>query len=125
MPAKTKLFVSVLAVLGVADLAFSALNWHLYQPKQFVTYLVMAVLCSIIQVKQSRARVAFYLNVPFILISMVELTPPEAVVVGCSAVLAQCLLDRESRRQPGRIFLSVTVVATIIASAAFVTGAIL
>ena len=112
----------MLAVLGLANLAFSAVSWHLYEPGQFLSYLVMAVVCSVVQVKQSSARVAFSLNVPFILLSMVELTPPEAVLVGCSAVLAQSILDPQVRRSLLRIFLSVTVAATSIASADFVTS---
>ncbi len=125
MPAKTRVFVSLLAVLGLADLAFSIINWSLYEPRLFLTYLVMAVLCSVVQVRQSSAPVSFYLNVPFILISMAQLTSPEAVAVGCSAVLAQSLLDRQTRRSPLRVFLAVTVAATIIASADFVTAALL
>lgn len=125
MPAKTKIFVSLLAILGVADLAFSAVNWHLYEPRLFLTYLTMAVLSSVVQVRQSSAPVSFYLNVPFILISMAQLTAPEAVVIGCSAILTQSLLDRQMRRSPLRIFLAVTVAATVIASAAFVTSALL
>lgn len=125
MPAKTKIFVSLLAILGLADLAFSAVNWHLYEPRLFLSYLTMAVLSSVVQVRQSSAPVSFYLNVPFILISMAQLTAPEAVVVGCSAVLTQSLLDRQIRRSPLRVFLAVTVAATIIASADFVTAALL
>ncbi len=125
MPARTKIFVSLLAVLGLAELAFSALNWHFYQPRLFLIYLVMAVLCSVVQVKQSSAPVSFYLNVPFILISMAQLSSAEAVVVGCSAVLAQSLLDRQIRRSPYRVFLGVTVAATVIASAGFVTATLL
>src|SRR5580658_1427721 len=125
MPARTKIFVSLLAVLGLAELVFAAINWHLHQPRLFLIYLGMAVLCSVVQVKQSSAPVSFYLNVPFILISMVQLTAAEAVVVGCSAVLAQSLLDRQIRRSPYRVFLAVTVAATVIASAGFVAAALL
>ena len=49
MPAKTKIFVSLLAILGLADLAFSAVNWHLYEPRLFLSYLTMAVLSSVVQ----------------------------------------------------------------------------
>lgn len=125
MPPKTKIFVSILATLGLAYLVLSAATWHLYEPGLFVTYLVMAVASSVIQVKQSNAPVAFSFNVPFILISLAELTRPEAVVIGCSAVLTQCLMDRETRRRPLQIFLSVTVAATIVAGADFVVRAIL
>lgn len=125
MPAKTKVFVSLLAILGLTDLAFTFANWHLYEPRLFLTYLTMAVLSSVVQVRQSSAPVSFYLNVPFILISMAQLSSPEAVVVGCSAILTQSLLDRQMRRSPLRVFLAVTVAATIIASADFVVSAIL
>jgi diguanylate cyclase (GGDEF)-like protein/putative nucleotidyltransferase with HDIG domain len=125
MSTKTKIFVTITAALGLAQITFSAANWHVSDPKRFWTYLAMAVFCSVFQVKRSGLAIAFSLNLPFILISLVELTMPEAVAIGCAAALAQCLWDPQTRRRPSQILFTVTVLATIIASAGFVYDSLL
>jgi diguanylate cyclase (GGDEF)-like protein/putative nucleotidyltransferase with HDIG domain len=125
MSTKTKTFVMITAALGLAHIAFTAANWHISDAKRFWTYLAMAVFCSVFQVKRSGLAIAFSLNLPFILISLVELTMPEAVAIGCAAALAQCLWDAQTRRRPSQILFTVTVLATIIASAGFAYDSLL
>ncbi len=125
MSSKTKVFVTITAALGLAHLILSVVNWHVSEPRRFVTYLGMAIICSVFQVKRSGLAIAFSLNLPFILISMVELSVPEAMAVGCAAALAQCLWDPQIRRRPSQIAFTVTVLATIIASAGFAYNSIL
>lgn len=111
--------------LGLAHLSTSALNWHFSDPRRFAMYLAMAVLCSALQVKRPGMSIAFSVNLPFILISMVDLSLPEAVVIGCAGGLAQCVWDSRIRKSPSQIFFTVTVLATIISSADFLTNSLL
>lgn len=122
---RTKAFIFITVALGVAQLAASATNWHVSDPRRFFTYLAMAVACSLLQVKRPGLGIAFSVNVPFVLISMVELTVQEAIVVGCAAAVAQCLRDPQIRRRPSQILFTITVLATIIASAAFAYNSLL
>ena len=125
MSTKTKIFVMITAALGLAHIALAAANWHVSDPKRFFTSLAMAVFCSVFQVKRAGLAIAFSLNLPFILISLVELSMQEAVAVGCAAALAQCLWDPQTRRRPSQILFTVTVLATIIASAGFAYDSLL
>lgn len=125
MSSKTKVFVTITAALGLAYLVLSIVNWHVSEPRRFVTYLGVAIICSVFQVKRSGLAIAFSLNLPFILISMVELSVPEAMTVGCAAALAQCLWDPQIRRRPSQIVFTVTVLATIITTAGFAYNSIL
>ena len=125
MSIRVKAFVGIMLALGVAHLATDAVIWRVSDGRRFAMYLIMAVLCSVIQVKRPGMTIAFSVNMPFILISMVELTLPEAVAVGCAAGLAQCLWDRRMRRRPSQILFSVAVLATIISSADFAYDALL
>ncbi|MGA2600477.1 MAG: HD domain-containing phosphohydrolase, partial [Bryobacteraceae bacterium] len=81
--------------------------------------------CSVFQVKRSGLSIAFSLNLPFVLISMVELSVPEAMTVGCAAALAQCLWDPQIRRRPSQIVFTVSVLAAIITSAGFAYNSLL
>jgi diguanylate cyclase (GGDEF)-like protein/putative nucleotidyltransferase with HDIG domain len=119
MSPRTKTFITLIAYLGLGYLALSVANLHVEQPARFYIYLAMAVLCSIFQARNSGVSVAFSLNLPVVLISIVELSRPEAVAIGCGGALVQCLWDPQVRRRPSQVVFHVTALATIIAIAHF------
>src|SRR5271156_3329607 len=116
MSRRTKAFVSIPAALGVLYLASTVVHWQGSEPKRFFVYLIMAVICSVFQVKRPGFGTAFSVSLPFVLISIVELSLPEAVVVGCAAALAQCLWARSRATDT---ILAVGMLATVIATADF------
>jgi putative nucleotidyltransferase with HDIG domain len=122
MSIRTRIFVLVLAGLGLLLLATMGFRWHVSEPQRFFAYLSMAVLCSLVQVKRSGFGTAFSVSMPFVLISIVELSLAEAVVVGCCAALVQCLW---ARSKPVDTLLAVGLLATVIATADFVDSSLL
>lgn len=122
---KTKAFILAIAALGLAQLVSCVANWHVSDSKRFVTYLVMAIVGSLFQMRRPSLGVSFSVNVPFVIISMVELSISEAMTVGCAAALAQCLCDPQTRRRPFQILLTIAALATVIASAGFVYSSLL
>jgi hypothetical protein len=82
MSGKTRIFVVSAAALGIVQLVSAGLEWHTTDAKLLLLYLVMAVLCSCVQIRNLSAGMAFSLNLPFVLLSIVQLSRPEAVVVG-------------------------------------------
>jgi len=125
MSDKGKKFVRLVAAFGLAQLAVSAANLRLTDPKRFAIYLTMAILASAFQARPAGLGIAFSLNLPFILLSMVELSLPETLMIGCAAVLTQCVLDPETRRRPSQVVLLVVVLATIVATSDFAYHSIL
>jgi diguanylate cyclase (GGDEF)-like protein/putative nucleotidyltransferase with HDIG domain len=107
------------AVVGVIHLMASALHWQISNPGRFFSYLIMAVVCSSFRLQRQGVGTVFSLSLPFVLISIVQLTHSEATVIGCAAALVQCLWSPEIRRRPGRVVLAVGMVATVIAIAQF------
>jgi diguanylate cyclase (GGDEF)-like protein/putative nucleotidyltransferase with HDIG domain len=116
MSRRTKAFVSIPAALGVLYLASILVHWQGSEPKSFFVYLTMAVACSVFQLKRPGFGTAFSVSLPFVLISIVELSLPEAVAVGCAAALAQCLW---ARAKAADTLLAVGMLATVIATADF------
>src|ERR1700733_5811539 len=111
----------VMATLGMIQLISSAMVWSWPQPKLFLLYVCMAVLCSAVQVRISGAtNPAVSANVPVILLSILQLSLPEAVIVGASAALSQGLLNRQTRFKPLQLALGTCVFASVIATADFV-----
>ena len=90
MSARTRTFVSLLAYLGFAYVVFLLGSIHVDQPARFATYLALAAITSLFQARQSGVAVSLSLNLPVLLIAIVDLSRPEAVAVGCLAALVQC-----------------------------------
>jgi putative nucleotidyltransferase with HDIG domain len=125
MSPRTKAFLTLITYLGSFYLLLAVTDFHLSRPALFFTYLSTAVVFSVVQARRPGLSVAFSLNLPIVLISIVELSRQEAVAVGCAAALAQCLFDPHLRRRPSQVLFNVAALATIIASADFVLSSLL
>ena len=125
MSDKGKKFVLLVAAFGLAQLAVSAFNLHPSDPRRFGTYLLMGILASAFQARPAGLAMAFSLNLPFILLSIVELSLPETLMIGCAAAMTQSILDPQSRRRPLQALLPVVVLATIVATSDFTYHSIL
>jgi diguanylate cyclase (GGDEF)-like protein/putative nucleotidyltransferase with HDIG domain len=110
-----------MATLGLLQLVASTTAWSWPHPKLFLLYLFMASVCSLLQLKSS-GRTAFSANVPVLLLSISQLSLPEAVVVGAVAALSQGLSNRNTRRHPLHLALNAGVLASVIATAEFAYG---
>src|SRR5271169_206106 len=106
----------LMASLGMVQLIVSVMVWSWPQPKVFLLYVCMAIVCSSLQVRISGAgNPPLSANVPVILLSILQLSLPEAVIVGASAALAQGLLNRKTR-SPLQLALGTCVFASGIAT---------
>src|ERR1700733_9425171 len=113
--------VVVMASLGLLQLISSATVWSWPQPKLFLLYVGMALLCSLLQLRISGAdSPPLSANVPVILLSILQLSLPEAVIVGASGALAQGFLNRKTRSLGVHFVLGIGVAASAIATADFI-----
>jgi diguanylate cyclase (GGDEF)-like protein/putative nucleotidyltransferase with HDIG domain len=111
----------VMASLGLLELISSATAWSWPQPKLFLLYVFVALLCSLFQVRISGANSPpLSANVPVILLSILQLSLPEAVIVGAGAALVQGLSNRQMRSLRWHFVLGIGVAASAIATADFI-----
>ncbi len=111
----------VMASLGLMQLISSATVWSWPHPKLFLLYGCMALLCSLLQLRIWGANSPpLSASVPVILLSILELSLPEAVIVGAGAALVQGLLNRQTRSRRWHLVLGIGVAASAIASADFI-----
>jgi putative nucleotidyltransferase with HDIG domain/diguanylate cyclase (GGDEF)-like protein len=116
----------VMASLGLLQLISSATVWSWPQPKLFLLYVCMALLCSLLQVRITGAHSPpLSANVPVILLSILQLSLREAVIVGVSAAIAQGLMNRQTRSLGWHFILGIGVAASAIASADFIYRALI
>jgi diguanylate cyclase (GGDEF)-like protein/putative nucleotidyltransferase with HDIG domain len=121
---KSRLFIFTAFSLGFVQLVGLGFNWHSADPRQFLIYLIIAGFASFFHLKRADRSGGFSLNLPFVLLSIVDLSRPEAVAIGCAAAIIQTL------RSPGgrsfrRLGLSLGVQATVISTASFLLHALL
>lgn len=113
---RSNIFVLIAAALGFAELVSLGFNWHSADSRRFVIYLILTFATSFIQLKQMDRSGGFSLNLPFVLLSIVDLSARESVAIGCLAVTIQNLRTAEGRSLR-RLLLSLGVQATVIATA--------
>ncbi|MEP7351627.1 MAG: HD domain-containing phosphohydrolase [Acidobacteriota bacterium] len=134
MNQKARLFVAFMVVLGAFQLVVSSSSWSDFHGRPFVVCFVTAGVFAYLGAKRgSRTSGAqgFSLSLPFVLLSMVQLSPAEAVLVGCFATLVQSLRNTSQGFQSSvranwyRIGVALGVQATAISAAVFALNALL
>ena len=121
---KSHIFVLIAAILGLAELLSLGFNWHSADSRRFIIYLVVTGLCSLVQIKRVDRSGAISLSLPFVLLSIVDLSTRESVVIGCLACVIQNLRSKDGFSFQ-RLALSIGVQATIISSASFMFHSLL
>lgn len=121
---RSRVFVLVAFSLGLAQLASLSFHWHSVDPRRFLIYLVMAGIASFFHLDTADRSGGFSLNLPFVLVSIVDLSGPEAVVIGCVSAIIQSLHSPEGLSLR-RLGLSLGVQATVIATASFMLQSLL
>ncbi|MGB6247541.1 MAG: diguanylate cyclase [Terriglobales bacterium] len=88
-------FIAVVLICGTSVLTYSVLHAKSASPLKFFCYLVIALAASRLKVNLPGITGTMSVNFLFLLLGVLELSLPETIVMGCAAVVVQCL-DRES-----------------------------
>ncbi|MBI3697220.1 MAG: diguanylate cyclase [Acidobacteria bacterium] len=113
---RAKLYLSLTVAVGLSILAFGLLQWHSTDETRFLCYLLIASLTSGLKVTLPGITGTMSVNFLFILIGVVELSFPEALVMGCAGALVQCLWKPGSRIQPIQLLFGLGSMAITIAA---------
>ena len=95
--AQTKIFISLVIVLGWIELAYGLLQWR-SDPAGFLVYLAVVCLLSGWKLQLPGVTATLPVNFVFALIGIVSLHLPEVLAAICTAVLVQHL--RQSAKEP-------------------------
>ena len=91
MPKRAILFVILMITGGVAAIVSSLCHWESHDLLRFACYLIIAILGSTMKVKLPGMDSTMSVHFLFILLSVLELSLPETLVIGCTSALIQCL----------------------------------
>jgi diguanylate cyclase (GGDEF)-like protein/putative nucleotidyltransferase with HDIG domain len=95
MNGKARLFIAVMAVLGLIGIVFGAQGWQSHDPVKFISYLLISLLASRLRVQLPGITGTMSVNFLFILLGIVELSLGETLLIGCTATLAQSFVSRK------------------------------
>lgn len=107
MSIRARLFIGGTAALGIWALAHALWHWQSADLARFFCYLAIAVFASTLKVQLPGVDGSMPASIPLILLSVLELSLPETMVLGCAAALAQCLFGAGQERGPIKIVFSV------------------
>ncbi len=111
-----KIYVSAIVVIGAAFTITELAHWGSQDLVRFLCYLVLAIVASRLKVSLPGISGALSVLFIFILFAIVELSLPEALFIGCSAILMQCLWNYRQRPKWHQVLfnlgsMAITVVA--------------
>jgi diguanylate cyclase (GGDEF)-like protein/putative nucleotidyltransferase with HDIG domain len=117
-------FVFLIVALGFVQLLFFGFDWQSTDSKRFFTYLAIVSIASFFNLNRMDGSGALSMNLPFVLLSIVDLSPEEAVTIGCIAAVIQKLNWHEGWSLR-RLIITLGVQATVISTACFVLHSVL
>src|SRR6202049_4590545 len=106
-----RLHISVHVALGIAALLCGLSNWQSDDPLRFLSFVVAAVLGSVLKVRLPGVTGAISVGALFVLVGIVNLSVPEALVVGVTSMLVQCTWRTKVRPKPIQVLFNVCVVS--------------
>ena len=107
MSRKAWIFLIVVCLLGFGTALYGVWTWQVDNAPKFIAYFLIALLASRLKVILPEITGTISVNFLFILIGIVELTFSETLVVGCSAIIAQCFISRKKWPKPKQILFNV------------------
>jgi diguanylate cyclase (GGDEF)-like protein/putative nucleotidyltransferase with HDIG domain len=121
MSKQARLFLYTICLAGLATAVYGGIMWKLDDPAKFSAYLLTAMLASRLKVRLPEITGTISVNFLFILIGIAELTFSETLVLGCSAILVQCLITRRrSWPRIEQVLFNVSSAAVAIGAAYFI-----
>ncbi len=116
IPRSAQVFISLVALSGLATLGYGMMHWQSADHLRLLSFLVVAVLASRLKVSLPGVNGNMSVNLPFILLGVIELSLPESLLIACASTLIQCV------PKPGKSFNPVQMMFNVCAMANTVTA---
>jgi len=120
IPTTARLFIAVIGLAGLTGMAITFRGWIPEPQPRFIVYLLLALATSGMKVAFPGVRGTISLNFVVIMLSLVELTPPETMFLAVASAAAQICWNAKTRVKPVRLFFSTTCVALAVLAATWV-----
>jgi diguanylate cyclase (GGDEF)-like protein/putative nucleotidyltransferase with HDIG domain len=120
MSRQARIFLYTICLAGLATAIYGGIVWKINDLPKFIAYLLTAMLASRLKVELPEITGTISVNFLFILIGIAELTFSETLLLGCSAILVQCVVTRRRWPRVEQVLFNVSSAAVAIAVAYFI-----
>src|SRR5579884_2286034 len=100
--------------LGASVLCWTAIYWRAYDEPRFFSYIVVAAIASTLKIRLPGLQGTVSVGFLFPLIGIVDLTIPDAVLIGLVCTLAQCFWRPQHRPVPIQLLFNASALAVTI-----------
>ena len=108
-----RVFLGMVIACGLVVLSYSILHGRSQDPIKFVCYLIIALAASRLRVNLPGITGTMSVNFLFVLLGVLELSLTETMVLGCAAIVVQCI----ERDRPRPLQMTFNVCSTAVAIA--------
>lgn len=116
MSITARIYVYTVILIGACVTVSELSRWETQDLLRFICYLILAVLASGLKVALPAITGTLSVTFIFVLFGIVELSLPEALLMGCAATLIQCYWHRRERPRPHQVLFNLGSIAIAIAT---------
>lgn len=110
IPVPARLFIAVIGLAGLTGMAFTFHGWVPEPQPRFVVYLLLAMATSGMKVSFPGVFSTISVNFVLIMLSLMELTPPQTLVIAVASAAAQTIWHAKFRVKLVQLFFNATCV---------------
>jgi hypothetical protein len=114
IPKRALLFVVAVTLAAATVVAHAMSGMHVWHRYESLTLLVIALVASRLRLRLPGLTGNMSVNVPFILIAMVQLSLVEAIVVGVASTITQCFPKQGGKPKAMQVVFNVGTVAVAV-----------
>jgi hypothetical protein len=107
----TKTFIGAMVLAAVAGTAYAGLRSHTLHPSYALAVLILAAVTSRMKIKLPGIDGNMSVNLPFLLMAVVNLSAVEAVLIACVSTVVQCWPKFGSKFKPEQMLFNVSMMA--------------
>jgi hypothetical protein len=112
MPGNARIYIFLVSAAGLAAAVLAFANpWPLHDPLQFCTYFVLSLFAAVLKLRLPGLTGTMSIGFVVVLLGISELSLPEAMLMACTGVIAQCLWRAKQRPTAVQVLFSVSAVA--------------
>jgi len=119
-PKVAHLFIGLMALGGLASLSYGLLHIHPLHHFPFLTLLVIAVVASRLKLKLPGLNGNMSVNLPFILVAVMQLSLFEALLIALASIVAQCFPKGGGKPQAVKTLFNVSTMAVAVGLAGLI-----
>src|SRR5258706_9273075 len=119
----TQTFIGLMALAAIASTAYAGLASHTLHTFYALAVLALAAATSRMEIKLPGIDGNMSVNVPFLLMAVVNLSAVEAVLIACISTVVQCWPKPNSKFTSGQMLFNVSMMAFATSMANFIWNA--